>query len=49
MLYEVITYFAKDVLAEGGTFIAKVFQGGAEGELLNEVKQCFSSVKHWKP
>ncbi len=49
MLVEMAFYFAKDVLAEGGTFIAKVFQGGAEGELLNEVKQCFSSVKHWKP
>ncbi len=49
MLVEMAFDFAKDVLAEGGTFIAKVFQGGAEGELLNEVKQCFSSVKHWKP
>ena len=31
-LVEVAYEFAKEVLAEGGIFIAKVFQGGAEGE-----------------
>jgi 23S rRNA (uridine2552-2'-O)-methyltransferase len=41
--------FAKDVLAPGGTFVAKVFQGGAEGELLAGLKRDFASVRHAKP
>ena len=41
--------FAKEVLAEGGIFIAKVFQGGAEGSLLADVKRNFKKVGHCKP
>ena len=41
--------FATDVLAPGGVFVCKVFQGGAEGELLARLKENFSSVKHAKP
>ncbi len=41
--------FAKTVLNEGGIFIAKVFQGGAEGELLADMKKCFAKVSHYKP
>ncbi len=41
--------FAKEVLAEGGIFIAKVFQGGAEGELLADAKKNFAKVGHFKP
>jgi 23S rRNA (uridine2552-2'-O)-methyltransferase len=41
--------FAKDVLAPGGAFVAKVFQGGAEGELLAGLKRDFASVRHAKP
>ena len=41
--------FAKEVLAEGGIFIAKVFQGGAEGELLADAKKNFVKVTHFKP
>src|SRR5579864_1552636 len=41
--------FARDVLAPGGTFIAKVFQGGAEGELLAGLKRDFASLRHAKP
>jgi 23S rRNA (uridine2552-2'-O)-methyltransferase len=41
--------FATAVLAPGGAFVAKVFQGGAEGELLAGLKRDFSSVKHAKP
>jgi 23S rRNA (uridine2552-2'-O)-methyltransferase len=37
------------VLAPGGTFLAKVFQGGTEGEVLSLLKRHFSSVKHVKP
>ena len=48
-LVELAYEFAKEVLAEGGIFIAKVFQGGAEGELLADVKRNFSKVAHFKP
>ena len=41
--------FAQDVLAPGGAFIAKVFQGGAEGALLAALKRDFASVRHAKP
>jgi 23S rRNA (uridine2552-2'-O)-methyltransferase len=41
--------FAKEVLAPGGTFIAKVFQGGTERELLEALKRDFESVRHAKP
>jgi len=41
--------FAKDVLAKGGTFICKVLQGGATGELLKLLKRDFAEVKHVKP
>lgn len=48
-LVEAAYAFAKEVLAEGGIFIAKVFQGGAEGGLLADAKQNFSKVGHFKP
>jgi 23S rRNA (uridine2552-2'-O)-methyltransferase len=41
--------FAETVLALGGTFVAKVFQGGTEGELLALLKQAFVEVRHAKP
>ncbi len=48
-LAEAALDFAEDVLAEGGAFVCKVFQGGAESELLARLKENFSSVKHAKP
>lgn len=41
--------FATEVLAPDGTFIAKVFQGGAERDLLAALKRDFASVRHAKP
>jgi 23S rRNA (uridine2552-2'-O)-methyltransferase len=41
--------FAVQVLAPGGAFVAKVFQGGAEKALLDVLKRSFTSVKHAKP
>ncbi len=41
--------FAKQVLAPGGGFVAKVLQGGTEAALLAEMKQCFAQVRHAKP
>lgn len=48
-LAEAALDFAEDVLAPGGAFVCKVFQGGAEGELLARLKENFSVVKHAKP
>lgn len=41
--------FALDVLGEGGGFVAKVFQGGAERAMLERLKRHFGSVRHAKP
>jgi 23S rRNA (uridine2552-2'-O)-methyltransferase len=48
-LAEAAADFAREVLAPGGSFLAKVLQGGTEGELLAALKRDFSSVKHVKP
>lgn len=48
-LAEAALDFALDVLAPGGAFVCKVFQGGAEGELLARLKQNFRAVRHAKP
>jgi 23S rRNA (uridine2552-2'-O)-methyltransferase len=48
-LCEVAAHFAVDVLAEGGHFLAKTFQGGTERDLLNMLKQNFRQVVHVKP
>ena len=48
-LCEAAAYFAFDVLEEGGTFVAKVLAGGAEGELQKLLKQRFSKVANVKP
>ena len=48
-LVEAAYEFAKEVLADGGIFIAKVFQGGAEGMLLADAKRNFAKVGHCKP
>ena len=48
-LVEAAGEFAAETLAPGGAFIAKVLQGGTEGELLASLKRNFASVKHIKP
>ena len=48
-LVEGAAAFACDVLNPGGTFLAKVFQSGAEAELLAQLKRDFASVRHVKP
>jgi 23S rRNA (uridine2552-2'-O)-methyltransferase len=48
-LCEVAADFATSVLKPGGHFVAKVFRGGAEGELLALLKRSFASVHHVKP
>jgi 23S rRNA (uridine2552-2'-O)-methyltransferase len=48
-LAEAAFAFAREVLAPGGSFLCKVFQGGAEGELLAALKRDFKTVRHAKP
>jgi 23S rRNA (uridine2552-2'-O)-methyltransferase len=48
-LAELAADFACKVLAPGGFFLAKVLQGGAEGELLARLKRQFATVRHVKP
>jgi len=48
-LAEAALDFAVEVLAEGGAFVAKVFQGGSERDMLTRLKQSFASVRHAKP
>ena len=48
-LVEAAADFALDVLAPGGHFVTKVFQGGAEEKLLNKLRKHFDYVRHAKP
>lgn len=48
-LVESAAAFACEILNPGGTFLAKVFQGGADADLLLQLKRDFASVKHVKP
>lgn len=41
--------FACDVLKPGGTFVAKVFQGGAQNTLMAEMNRNFEKIRHIKP
>ncbi len=48
-LAEAAIYFAREILAPGGAFVAKVFQGGTENQLLADLKRDFAVVRHVKP
>ena len=48
-LVEIAAAFAAEVLNPGGAFLAKVFQSGADTELLAQLKRDFAVVKHVKP
>ncbi|GIX08596.1 RlmE family RNA methyltransferase [Elioraea sp.] len=48
-LAEVATDVALQVLAPGGAFVCKVFQGGSERAMLAALKRRFASVRHAKP
>jgi len=41
--------FAKEVLHPGGAYVAKVLAGGADNQLVAEMKRHFTAVKHAKP
>jgi 23S rRNA (uridine2552-2'-O)-methyltransferase len=40
---------AEEILEPGGIFLAKVFQGGADADLLGRLKQSFAELRHAKP
>jgi 23S rRNA (uridine2552-2'-O)-methyltransferase len=40
---------AQTLLKPGGAFVAKVFQGGAAGDLLAALKKSFAELRHAKP
>ena len=48
-LAELALDFAVRILAPGGAFVAKVFQGGSEKNMLVPMKLCFATVRHAKP
>ena len=48
-LVEIAAEFAREVLKPGGTFLAKVFQSGADAALLGQLKKDFATIRHVKP
>ncbi len=48
-LVEAGLLFATEVLRPGGAFVAKVLAGGADAQLVAELKRNFTTVKHAKP
>ena len=48
-LVEAGLQFAVEVLRPGGAYVAKVLAGGADNQLVAEMKRHFTTVKHAKP
>ncbi len=48
-LAEAGAQFAREILAPGGVYLAKVLRGGTEGALLADLKRDFATVRHVKP
>ena len=48
-LAELALDFATQILAPGGSFVTKLFQGGSEKTMLTTLKQSFAQVRHAKP
>ena len=48
-LVEAAAEFACEVLKPGGAFLAKVFQSGADAQLLAQLKENFATIRHVKP
>jgi 23S rRNA (uridine2552-2'-O)-methyltransferase len=49
VLVEAGLEFAREVLRPGGAYVAKVLAGGADNDLVAELKRNFATVKHAKP
>ena len=48
-LVEAGLQFAQEILRPGGAYVAKVLAGGADNQLVAELKRSFATVKHAKP
>jgi 23S rRNA (uridine2552-2'-O)-methyltransferase len=48
-IVEAVIDYAKDALAPGGSMVAKIFQGGAEAELLKRLRASFAQARGFKP
>lgn len=48
-LAEAAVAYAREVLAPGGFFLCKLFQGGDTATLVTELKRDFATVRHVKP
>jgi 23S rRNA (uridine2552-2'-O)-methyltransferase len=48
-LVEAALLFGTEILRPGGAFVAKVLAGGADAQLVAELKRNFTAVKHAKP
>jgi 23S rRNA (uridine2552-2'-O)-methyltransferase len=48
-LAEAAHEFARTVLAPGGAFVVKLYQGGAEAQFFAALKRDFATVRHAKP
>jgi 23S rRNA (uridine2552-2'-O)-methyltransferase len=48
-IVEAVIDYAETALAPGGAMVAKIFQGGAEAELLRRLRGRFAQAKGFKP
>lgn len=48
-IVESVIAWSYDCLAPGGALVAKIFQGGSERDLMNELRRRFASVRGFKP
>jgi 23S rRNA (uridine2552-2'-O)-methyltransferase len=48
-LAETALAFAREVLRPGGAFVAKIFQGGSENAMQDELRRAFTTVRRIKP
>ena len=48
-LIESVLDISEAFLKEDGFFVCKIFQGGAQGELMNRISLIFKSIKYFKP
>lgn len=48
-LCEAALQFARETLAPGGVFVAKMLRGGADQELMVQLRRDFTAVRHYKP
>ena len=48
-LVEMAIWYAQTMLKQGGNFAVKIFQNGAQGELLKKMREIFATAKGFKP